>query len=120
MNEVTENRVITDLLKRGYRQIFEEQWPIMTGGIMIGILSIVTFAWGRPWGVVGGLRNWAHWLSFQVGWYDQAPLSPLLSTNSIMGLGLLWGAIGAALMSRQFGFQMAPPLNCSKAASVEH
>ena len=54
MNEVTENRVITDLLKRGYRQIFEEQWPIMTGGIMIGILSIVTFAWGRPWGVVDG------------------------------------------------------------------
>ena len=44
MNEVTENQVITDLLKRGYRQIFEEQWPIMTGGIMIGILSIVTFA----------------------------------------------------------------------------
>ena len=76
MNEVTEIRVITDLLKRGYRQIFEEQWPIMTGGIMIGILSIVTFAWGRPWGVVGGFRNWAHWLSFQVGWYDQAPISP--------------------------------------------
>ena len=114
MNEVTENRVITDLLKRGYRQIFEEQWPIMTGGIMIGILSIVTFAWGRPWGVVGGLRNWAHWLSFQVGWYDQAPLSPLFSTNSIMSLGLLWGAIGAALMSRQFGFQMAPPLELFK------
>ena len=44
MNEVTENRVITDLLKRGYQQIFEEQWPIMTGGIMIGILSIVNFA----------------------------------------------------------------------------
>ena len=110
MNEVTENKLTTDLFKRGYRQIFEEQWPIMTGGIMIGILSIVTFAWGRPWGVVGGLRNWAHWLSFQVGWYDQAPLSPLLSTNSIMSLGLLWGAIGAALMSRQFGFQMAPTL----------
>ncbi|MEC8224122.1 MAG: hypothetical protein VX020_09645 [SAR324 cluster bacterium] len=49
MNEVMENRVITNLLKRGYRQIFEEQWPIMTGGIMIGILSIVTFAWGRLW-----------------------------------------------------------------------
>ena len=74
----------------------------MTGGIMIGILSIVTFAWGRPWGVFGGFRNWAHWLSFQVGWYDQAPLSPLFSTNSIMSLGFLWGAIGAAMMSRQY------------------
>ena len=65
-------------------------------------------------GVVGGLRNWAQWFSFQVGWYDQAPLSPLLSTNSIITLGLLWGAFGAALMSRQFGFQMAPPLELVK------
>ena len=31
-----------------------------------------------------------------------------------MSLGLLWGAIGAALMSRQFGFQMAPPLELFK------
>ena len=76
MNEVTENRVITDLLKRGYRQIFEKQWPIMTGGIMIGILSIVTFAWGRPWGVVGGLRNWAHWLSFQAAGMTRHPFLP--------------------------------------------
>ena len=68
----------------------------MTGGITIGILSIVTFTWDRPWVVVGGLRNWAHWLSFQIGWYEQAPLSPLLSTNSIISLGLLCGAIGAA------------------------
>ena len=81
---------------------------------IIGILSIITFAWGRPLGVVGGLRNWGQWFSFQVGWYDQAPLSPLLSTNSIITLGLLWGAFGAALISRQFGFQMAPPLELVK------
>ena len=73
MSEEAEERVITGLLKRGYRQVFEEQWPIMTGGLLIGILSIITFAWARPLGVVGGLRNWAQWFSFQVGWYDQAP-----------------------------------------------
>ena len=114
MSEEAEERVITGLLKRGYHQVFEEQWSIMTGGLLIGILSIITFAWGRPLGAVGGLRNWAQWFSFQVGWYDQAPLSPLLSTNSIITLGLLWGAFGAALMSRQFGFQMAPPLELVK------
>ena len=31
-----------------------------------------------------------------------------------MSFRLLWGAIGAALMSRQFGFQMAPPLELFK------
>ena len=114
MSEDAEERVITGLLKRGYRQVFEEQWPIMTGGLLISILSSITFAWGRPFGVFGGLRNWAQWFSFHVGWSVQASLSPLLSTNSIITLGLLWGAFGATLMSRQFGFQMAPPLELVK------
>ena len=37
MSEEAEERVITGLLKRGYRQVFEEQWPIMTGGLLIGM-----------------------------------------------------------------------------------
>ena len=98
MSEETEERVITGLLKRGYRQVFEEQWPIMTGGLLIGILSFIPFSWGRPLGVVGGLRNWAQWFFFQVGWYDQAPLSTLLSINFIITLELIWGVFGAALM----------------------
>jgi hypothetical protein len=71
-------------------------------------MSVLTFAWARPWGVVGGLRNWADWLFNQIGLYSHAPVSPLISTNSILTLGLLWGAFGAALMSKQFALRMAP------------
>ena len=86
----------------------------MLGGMLIGIVSVITFAWARPWGVAGGLRNWGDWVFSVVGIYQHQPLSPFLSTSSILTLGLLWGAFGSSLMSRQFSFRMAPPLELLK------
>jgi uncharacterized membrane protein YedE/YeeE len=84
------------------------------GGLMIGIMSVITFAWARPWGVAGGLRNWGDWFFSIVGIYQQKPVSPLISTNSILTLGLLWGAFGSALLSKQFAIRKAPPLELLK------
>lgn len=108
MSENNETSVLGGILKRAYSTVFYENWPLWVGGILIGIMSVLTFAWARPWGVVGGLRNWADWFFHQIGVYSQAPVSPLISTNSILTLGLLWGAFGAALMSKQFAIRMAP------------
>lgn len=114
MNEQNQSSVMGVILRRGYRSIFFENWPVMLGGLLIGILSVITFAWARPWGVAGGLRNWGDWFFSLTGLYHAEPLSPLLSTNSILTLGLLWGAFGSALMSRQFSLRMAPPLEMIK------
>ena len=84
------------------------------GGLLIGIMSVITFAWARPWGVAGGLRNWGDWFFSLVGVYQSKPVSPLISTNSILTLGLLWGAFGSALLSRQFAIRKAPPLELLK------
>jgi uncharacterized membrane protein YedE/YeeE len=114
MEDKTESSAMLGILRRGYRTIFFENWPVMLGGILIGVMSVITFAWARPWGVAGGLRNWGDWFFSLVGVYDQGPLSPLISTNSILTLGLLWGAFGAALMAKQFSIRMAPPLEIIK------
>ena len=114
MEENREASVLGGILARGYSRIFFENWPMWVGGVLIGIMSVVTFAWGRPWGVAGGLRNWGDWFFNIVGLYHRKPVSPLLSTNSILTLGLLWGAFGAALLSRQFSLRMAPPLELLK------
>ena len=114
MNDQNEESVLLGILRRGYRGIFFENWPVMLGGILIGIMSVITFAWARPWGVAGGLRNWGDWFFSSTGVYGQGPVSPLISTNSILTLGLLWGAFGSALMSRQFSLRMAPPLELLK------
>ncbi|MBW2082028.1 MAG: YeeE/YedE family protein [Deltaproteobacteria bacterium] len=114
MNEEKEQSVLVQILSRGYERIFFENWPMWMGGILIGIMSIITFAWARPWGVAGGLRNWGDWFFAAVGLYSHKPLSPWISTNSILTLGLLWGAFGSALMSKQFAFRPAPGLELIK------
>jgi len=114
MNDQSESSVLAGLLERGYQKVFFENWPVWVGGLLIGIMSVITFAWARPWGVAGGLRNWGDWFFNLVGVYQIRPVSPLISTNSILTLGLLWGAFGSALMSRQFAIRMAPPLELIK------
>jgi uncharacterized membrane protein YedE/YeeE len=94
--------------------VFHQNWPLWFGGLLIGILSIITFAWARPWGVAGGLRNWGDWLFGLIGLYSQESLSPLLSSSSVLTLGLLWGAFGSALMSKQFSIRIAPRLELIK------
>ena len=114
MNDQNESSVLMGILRRGYRTVFFENWPVMLGGILIGVMSVITFAWARPWGVAGGLRNWGDWFFSLIGVYEQGPLSPLFSTNSILTLGLLWGALGAALMAKQFSIRTAPTLEIIK------
>lgn len=114
MNEQNQETVMGSLLKRGYSKVFFENWPTMTGGILIGIMSIVTFAWARPWGVAGGLRNWGDWFFHAIGIYEKGPISPFISTSSLLTLGLLWGAFGSSLMAKQFSIRTAPGLELIK------
>ena len=114
MNDEKQNSVLSEILSNGYQKIFSENWPMWLGGLLIGIMSVITFAWARPWGVAGGLRNWGDWFFSLIGVYQFKPVSPLISTNSILTLGLLWGAFGSALLSKQFAIRKAPPLELLK------
>ncbi len=114
MNDQKQNSVVMEILRNGYQAVFDKNWPIWLGGLLIGIMSVITFAWARPWGVAGGLRNWGDWFLSLAGIYKHSPLSPLLSTNSILTLGLLWGAFGSALLSKQFAIRTAPFLELFK------
>jgi uncharacterized membrane protein YedE/YeeE len=104
----------TKVIKNGYSKIFYENWPLWVGGILIGILSILTFMWSRPWGVAGGVRNWGDNLFYLIGLYSKKPMNPLLSSSSLLTLGLLIGAFLSALLSKQFAFQRAPLLEIIK------
>jgi len=104
-----------ELVKTGYRRVFIEEWSAMTGGVAVGILSVLSFTWARPWGVVGGLRVWGDWLFHAVGLYDKAPSSAWTDTNSLITLGLIWGALAASMLARQFALRMPPRLEIFKA-----
>lgn len=109
--------VLTAMLKEAYAKVFYKNWPVWLGGLLIGITSVITFAWARPWGVVGGLREWFDWLFYALGIYQSHPYySPHLSTGSILTFGLIWGALASTLLSKQFAIRVPPPFEFFKGA----
>jgi hypothetical protein len=111
MSEARDKSVLVALLEDGYAKVFYKNWPVWLGGMLIGLISIITFAWARPLGVVGGLREWFDWLFYIFGIYGSHPrYSPLLSSSSILTLGLIWGAFASSLLSREFAIKIPPPL----------
>jgi uncharacterized protein len=108
--------VILNILRREYQKLFVENWSSLTGGVLIGLMSIVTFAWDHPWGVAGGVRNWGDWFFYGIGLYGTRPAPAILSAKSVIVIGLLWGAFAAALMARQFAFRVPHRLELIKGA----
>ncbi len=106
--------VLLEILEQGYDKIFYTNWPAWLGGILIGILSVFTFVWSRPWGVAGGLRNWGDSFFYLIGIYSDPVKSPLLSSSSLLSLGLLIGAFASSLMAKEFAIRKAPPLEIIK------
>ncbi|MBE0428750.1 MAG: YeeE/YedE family protein [Thermoleophilia bacterium] len=96
---------------------FTRPWPVWLGGLLLGMLSVATFAWARPWGIVAGPREWADWLLYLSGVYSSSPeLNPLLSSSSVLTLGLIAGAFASALLSRQFEIKVPPPFELLRSA----
>jgi uncharacterized membrane protein YedE/YeeE len=112
-----EKSVLASIVADGYSKVFYRNWPVWLGGLLIGITSIVTFAWARPLGVVGGLREWVDWLFYLMGIFGSHPrYGPHLSSSSILTFGLIWGAFTSALLSKQFAIKMPPPLEMIRGA----
>ncbi len=96
------------VMKDVYRQVFVKEWPYWAGGIGLAAIAVLLWVADQPWGIIGGYRNWGDWFFYLAGLYDKMPVSPLLSTKSLMAGGLVLGAFSASLISGQFGFRMPP------------
>ncbi|MBI4710529.1 MAG: YeeE/YedE family protein [Nitrospirae bacterium] len=117
MNSSQDPGILASMLKDAYVKIFYKNWPVWLGGLLIGINSIVTFAWERPLGVVGGLREWIDWLFYSAKIYGIHPHYGLhLSSSSVLTFGLLWGAFASALLSKQFAIKIPPPFELLRGA----
>ncbi len=97
-----------------YDSFFKRTWSPMTGGILLALLSIFMVAWARPWGVVGGIRNWGDWVFYAVGLYENAPKHPLYFSSSVIDIGILAGAWISAVIAREFAFRFPPMLEIWK------
>ena len=89
MAEVTFLGSLKEESRKDYIAIFETEWPLWVGGILLAFLAIMMVLWARPWGVAAGIRNWGDWIFYFIGVRGAQPTSPLLHTTSVMNIGLL-------------------------------
>jgi uncharacterized membrane protein YedE/YeeE len=117
LGEVDKKNSVSVTLGAAYAKVFYTTWPAWLGGLLLGTISIATFAWSRPWGVVGGLREWVDWSFYEAGMYSSHPDTiPLLSSSSILTFGLIWGALVSVLMSKRFAWKIPPPFELARGA----
>lgn len=93
----------------GYAKIFGQQWPVWIGGVLFGAINVFLFAFEKPWSAADGVRNWGDWVFNSTGLADREIITPFLYSTSVLNLGIIGGALAAALLARQFKVRMAPP-----------
>ncbi len=108
MSEETFFGSIREDSRKNYVTLFETEWPLWVGGLLLAFISIMMILWARPWGVAAGIRNWGDWFFYLVSLRSVQPTSPLLHTTSVMNIGLLAGALASSLLGRQFAIRFAP------------
>jgi uncharacterized protein len=97
------------VLREQYAMVFGQSWPVIPAALLIGTLNVFLFAFDRPWTASDGFRNWGDWLFQSVGLLHRPDLiSPFLYSGSLLNLGLLVGALAAALLSREFAVRVPP------------
>jgi uncharacterized membrane protein YedE/YeeE len=102
-------------LKEQQGRIFAQPWPVISSALVIGALNVFLFAFDRPWTASDGLRNWGDVLLHLTRINDHSDLlSPLLYSGSVLNLGVLFGSLAAALLSREFAIRPAPALELVK------
>ncbi len=100
---------VREVLREQYDLVFGRPWPVWGAALLIGALNVFLFAFDKPWTASDGARNWGDWLFRELGLLERPDLiAPWLYSGSILNLGVLAGALAAALLSREFALRVAP------------
>lgn len=95
-------------LREEYEVLFGQEWPVWIGGLLYGVINVFMFLFYQPWTTLDGALNWGDWVLGGLGVIKAEALSPLLRSGSVVNLGLLFGAMAAALLAGQFGIRVGP------------
>lgn len=106
---------LKDTFKEFYDAVFKSNYSPITGGILLALLAILIEMWYRPWGIVGGVRNWGEWVLYGVGFLEEAPPHPLWFSSSVFDIGLVLGAFISATLAQEFGIRIPPMIEFIKA-----
>src|SRR5713226_8208947 len=92
-----------------YRLAFGQPWPVWAAAILVATVNVFLFAFDRPWTASDGMRNWGDWVLTGAGIVRRPDLvAPWLYSGSLLNLGVLFGGLAAALLSREFAVRVPP------------
>jgi uncharacterized membrane protein YedE/YeeE len=103
-------------LRALWRTIFTKGWPVVAGGIALGVLNVFFYTYRHPWGVVAGLGIWADKLagslglgagelmgrSTLAGCAFEPETASALGHMPLLNLGVIAGAFIAAAFAAEF------------------
>jgi len=96
-----------------YTLMFGKSWEMWIGCIILSVLSIGLFLIQSPWGSSGGLLNWGQNLFDLLGLEltESAPAGVTelkLHRYGMLSVLMLIGALGSALLSKEFAIRVPP------------
>jgi len=107
------------IFKELYDTFFAKSWHMWIGSIILAILSIYLFIISSPWGSSGGILNWGQnlfsWLGLSLN--NSAPNGVLYFLEykyAILSILVIIGALGGALLGKEFAIRVAPAGELSK------
>jgi uncharacterized membrane protein YedE/YeeE len=90
-----------------YDALFGRPWPVVAAAVLVAAANVFLFAFDRPFTASDGVRNWGDWALVGVGALSRPDLiAPWLYSGSLLNLGVIAGALAAALLSREFAIRV--------------
>ncbi len=87
--------------------LFGRPWPVWGAAVLIAVTNVFLFAFDRPFTASDGVRNWGDWALTGLGVLSRPDLiAPWLYSGSLLNLGVIVGALAAALLSREFAIRV--------------
>ena len=93
--------------RQQYDALFGRPWPVVGAAVLIAVTNVFLFAFDRPFTASDGVRNWGDWALTGLGLLTRPDLiAPWLYSGSLLNLGVIVGALAAALLSREFAIRV--------------
>lgn len=116
---MSEQNVFAEKAKGLYKAMCQSEWNATITGLVVGFLSVLIMAWWRPWGAVGGIRNWGDWIMYGLtsmlgtdagffAYYEEAPKAIMVSSGSVIAIGFIIGAFISACLGKEFALRIPP------------
>ena len=106
---------VKEVFSFGYAKLFDQQWPMWVGGLLLGVLNVFMFAFEKAWSVADGVRNWGNWFFNTINVLEITIIDPHLYSTSLLNFGIIVGALASALLAKQFQVRNASTRELSKA-----